>query len=129
MRGGRGSGGGAHVTNGPCAVVCCCPVRGGGAVFVTPFAVSIHAERVAREIGAMEQTIKEQDDTNEKLRASAALHREEADIMQQIIRVRDKEVGPLHRRALDKHLCPRSTSRRLLTLYPSVCAWGDRLRS
>ncbi len=41
----------------------------------------------------MEQTIKEQDDTNEKLRASAALHREEADIMQQIIRVRDKEVG------------------------------------
>ncbi len=52
-----------------------------------------HAERVAREIGAMEQTIKEQDDTNEKLRASAALHREEADIMQQIIRVRDKEVG------------------------------------
>ena len=47
----------------------------------------------------MEQTIKEQDDTNEKLRASAALHREEADIMQQIIRVRDKEVGPMHRHA------------------------------
>jgi hypothetical protein len=45
----------------------------------------------------LEQTIKEQDESNEKLRVAAQLHREEAEIMQQIIRVRDKEVAELKR--------------------------------
>jgi hypothetical protein len=49
-------------------------------------------ERVSGEIARLELTIKEQEETNEKLRASVQLREDEATIMQQIIKVRDREV-------------------------------------
>ena len=51
------------------------------------------AERVGKDIQRLEETIAEQEQTNERLKATLVLRQEEADIMTQILKVRDKELA------------------------------------
>jgi hypothetical protein len=72
----------------------------------------------------LERTIREQDEANDKLRTSAQLHREEAEIMQQIIRVRDKEISELKRQMTQRNFerdCLRGDVEELMSKVGLVC--------
>ncbi len=49
-------------------------------------------ERVGKDIARLEETIAEQESANERLQSTLLLRQEEADIMSQILKVKDKEL-------------------------------------